>query len=97
VTGRAALLRRLENLRCRRGQVEAAIDEAVRAAQAAGAAWSAVSAALGVSAQAAQQRYGPERHSAAHSGHRRSLTTLSGRTVVAPRRRGTATNKEKQL
>ena len=51
-------LRRLEALRRRRGEIEMAVAQVVAVVRARGAAWSAVGAALGVSAQAAQQRYG---------------------------------------
>lgn len=58
-----ASLRRLEALGRRRAETEAAIATTVGAAREAGASWAAVGAALEVSAQAAQQRYGskPER------------------------------------
>lgn len=69
-------LRRLEARGRRRTETEAAIAAVVGTARAAGAPWSAVGAALGVSAQAAQQRYGPRpdggaRHqgSLSSSGH----------------------------
>jgi hypothetical protein len=90
VSGRTVLLRRLEGLGRRRGEVESAIDEAVRTARATGVTWSAVGAALGVSAQAAQQRYGRRHHNAAQAERQRPLTT------VAPSRRGKA-RKEKRL
>jgi hypothetical protein len=59
MTGPAARLRRLEGLGRRRSDIESAVAQAVAAARTAGASWSAVGAALGVSAQAVQQRYGP--------------------------------------
>jgi hypothetical protein len=52
-------LRRVAALADQRAQLEAAVAEAVAAARMEGASWSALGTALGVSAQAAQQRYGP--------------------------------------
>jgi uncharacterized protein with PIN domain len=66
------VLRRLEALRRRRSDTEATIVAVVGTARAAGASWSAVGAALGVSAQAAQQRYGPR--SGDEASHQRSLS-----------------------
>jgi hypothetical protein len=74
VNGAARPLHRLDTLRKRRADIEIAVMQAVEAARAAGASWSAVGTALGVSAQAAQQRY----------GGRLRLPT-SSRHVVAPR------------
>jgi len=47
-----------------RAQSERQIGEAVRAARRAGLAWKRIGTELGISAQAAQQRYRPEKRSA---------------------------------
>jgi hypothetical protein len=75
VTGTSRQLRRLESLGRRRADMESAVAEAVAAARAAGGSWSAVGAALGVSAQAAQQRYGRRSH---------QPRAATGRAVTAP-------------
>ena len=96
MSGRGARLRRLESLGRRRGEVELAIAEAVARARAAGATWRAVGAALEVSAQAAQQRYGRDHQAVASpAGPQPPLTTPAGRTA-SPGRRGTTTRKEKR-
>ncbi len=60
MSGPHASLRRLETLGRRRAETEVAIAAVVGTARQAGASWSAVGAALGVSPQAAQHRYGPK-------------------------------------
>jgi hypothetical protein len=54
------LLRQIAELADRRAEIEEAIAVAVRAARRAQHPWSAIGAMLGVSKQAAQQRYGAE-------------------------------------
>ena len=51
-------LRRLAELADRRASIETEITAAVREARAAGGSWSMIGFMLGVSKQAAQQRYG---------------------------------------
>jgi hypothetical protein len=48
----------LEVLCRRRAEIESTVTQIVTAARTVGVSWSAIGAALGVSAQAAQQRYG---------------------------------------
>jgi hypothetical protein len=86
VSARVAL-RRLEALGRRRTETEAAIAAVVGTARAAGAPWSAVGAALGVSAQAAQQRYGPRpdrgaMHQGSLSGTRHQASVRTPRSAT---------------
>jgi hypothetical protein len=82
VSARVAL-RRLEALGRRRAETEASIAAVVGMARATGAPWSAIGTALGVSAQAPQQRYGPrpggcgagQQGSLSSSGHQARLRT----------------------
>lgn len=92
-------LRRLDALGRRRTETEAAIAAVVGTAREAGAPWSAVGAALGVSAQAAQQRYGCRPDGAARRQGPLSSTRRQGRlktprpakTGGAPRGKGRRT------
>jgi hypothetical protein len=84
-------LRRLETLQRRRAEIETAIAQTVAMARARGASWSAVGSALGVSAQAAQQRYGslassPQKH---HQRHPASRPVRQDR-LMKPRPQATA-------
>lgn len=54
-------LKRLEQLSRARAELDAAIAEQVRAVVALGTDWGSVGRALGVTRQAARQRYGPDR------------------------------------
>lgn len=92
-------LRRLEALSRRRTETEAAIAALVGSARTAGAPWLAVGVALGVSAQAAQQRYGPPASGGAshqgvleqHPASRRLSTPRPAKTGGAPSRKGRRT------
>jgi hypothetical protein len=77
------VLRRLEAMKRRRVEIDSAMAGAVTAARAAGASWATVGAALGVSAQAVQQRYGsPGVGAAATTG---PLTGAKNRPLVVAR------------
>jgi hypothetical protein len=75
-------LRRLEALLRRRSEIEAAVAQTVVMARVRGASWSAVGGALGVSAQAAQQRYGSLASSPAQSKARPKTKTGSAATLA---------------
>ena len=75
-------LRRLEAPRRRRAEIETAVADTVVMARARGASWSAVGGALGVSTQAAQQRYGSLASSPAESKARPKTKTGSAATLA---------------
>lgn len=72
-----ASLRRIADLASRSRAVDSELAAAVTAARSDGRSWSAIGAMLGVSKQAAQQKYGPS----AQTGQQRPA---SRRAVAAP-------------